>query len=424
MSSPSHIHVLDKSNYSKHHLIPLPQDAESPSPSPSLPPSSLRLRPRILGLTTNNLTYARFGHLMGWYDIYPLPPNTPAPYNDPEKYGRVAAWGYADIVESSVPGIDVGKSVYGFLPISSGTEIVKISIATHAGKEINDQILVLDQHRQHLWKIYNRYQICPPLPSLEEQKGKKSLGYDALMQGLFATGYNLSTYGFAWESAKRIHPSGAGPWTAQDADLHDAAIIVLNGSGKTALSFAHALTHTRPASSRPKIIIGVGSAKSVGAITASKLYDAVCNNSDYDCVNATLEATKSQRLVLLDFGARQGVAEQWAEYIRSSALCVPYTQVTIGGEVAPQDPEKAKKRLEMLGQSVMVNASLLREKGIEGGGDEYFTEFYEAWEGFKSGTGVGGMELRWGDGVEGWKDGWEALCRDEVAAGVGLVYRV
>jgi hypothetical protein len=232
LPSPPIIHVLDKANYSKHHVVTLPNE-----PLPPLAPSSLRFQSRILGLTTNNLSYARLGHIMGWYDTYPLPPNTPSPYNDPSTFGRIAAWGYAEILESTFEGIEVGQSMYGFLPISENSrEDVKVECATtSAGEKIEGNIVVLDAHRQHLWKIYNRYQICPPLAQLVQSKGEDSLGWDGLMRGLFATGYNLSSYAFAWEEVSRIHPSGKGEWGREDADLRGAAVIILNASGKVSL---------------------------------------------------------------------------------------------------------------------------------------------------------------------------------------------
>jgi hypothetical protein len=287
MSPSPSIHALDKANYSKHRIVTLPDEPLLP-----LAPSSLRFQSKILGLTTNNLTYARLGHLMGWYDVYPLPPSTPQPYNDAEKYGRVAAWGYAEVVESSVEGIEKGASVYGFLPISSNSvEDVRVEWATDSeGKKIEGQIVVLDGHRQHLWKIYNRYQVCAPLSSLSASKGEDSLGYDALMQGLFATGYNLSTHAFAWNEDKRLHPSGSGKWAAADADLRGATVVILNASGKTGMSFTYALRHNRPTSHQPKTIIGVGSPVSVSAIEKTGFCDRVMLNDDYQ---ATAEEIRS-----------------------------------------------------------------------------------------------------------------------------------
>lgn len=421
-SSPA-IHVLDKANYSKHRVVTLP-----PSSLPPLAPSSLRLRPRILGLTTNNLTYARLGHLMGWYDIYPLPANTPAPYNDSSTYGRISAWGYADIVVSTVPDIPPGHTVYGYLPISTGLITVRVEFAKHNGQPLKDEIIVLDAHRQHLWKIYNRYHVWGPLSTLEKTVGLDSLGWDALMQGLFGTAYNLSTFGFAWEDGNRMHPSGGKgecEWTASDTDLRNATVVILNASGKTGLSFAYSLRHRRPEEHQPTTIIGVGSSASVSAIEKSGFYDKTVLIDDAQATAADIEKSGTtmgtRRVVYVDFGGRVGASEAWKAAL-SSLTCVPFTLVTVGGEVEIQTPEKAQKRLDSAAELNLVNASLLREKGIEVGGQKYFDEFYRAFEEFK--TRVVGLQLRWAEGLSAWEEGWEAFVRDEVRADTGLVYRI
>jgi hypothetical protein len=407
-------HILDRSDYSKHLLVSFGNDELAP-----LAPSSFRFRSRILGLTTNNLTYARLGMYMGWYDIYPLPPTTPAPYNS-EVYGRIAGWGYAEITESTVPEISPGQTIYGYLPISTGIETVRIAFAEHEGKKMKRQIIVLDEHRQHLWKIYNRYHVCASLEELEKTKGLDSLGWNSILTGLFGTSYNLNRYGFAWNDVNRIHPSGKGEWTRQDADLHNATVIILNASGKTGMSFAYNLRYNRPKEYQPKTIVGVGSEASVSMIKQSGFCDKVVLNSDPPKIKESVETSDTQRVVLFDFGARSGAAETWHSTLSSCSK--PYTRIVIGGEVKIQDPEATKKRFTSAGSLTLVNASLLSEKGIESGGEEYFDEVGLSLDAFK--TKIAGMRLQWGEGLEGWKKGWELLCKDEVRADTGLVYRV
>lgn len=357
---------------------------------------------------------------MGWYDIYPLPLKTPEPYNDSEKFGRIAAWGYAEIVESTVPEISSGQTVYGFLPISSGLEDIRIEFAEHAGQKIKDQIIVLNEHRQHLSKVYNRYRVCAPLAELEKAKTLDSLGWDSLMQSLFETSYNLSTYGFAWNEENRIHPASEGEWSTADADLHDATIVILNASGKTAMSFAYALRRHRPAEHQPKTIIGVASPASLSVVSQSGLYDKVALNSEFQTTTAEIEKSAARRVVFLDFGARQGANATWKSALSSSS--VPFTLITVGGEVSALHPDEAIKGFADSALMNIVNASLLREKGIEVGGPKYFEESNGAFDEFKK--RVCGLKLLWGEGLEGWERGWEALCRDEVRANTGLVYRV
>ena len=410
-------HILDKTDYSKHCLVTISHDSRPPLGS-----SSLRFRSKILGLTTNNLTYARHGHLMGWYDIYPLPSTVPAPYNDSEAYAHIAAWGYAEILGSTVPGISAGRTIYGFLPISSRVEHVRVDHAEHNGKIMNNHMIVLDQHRQHVWTIYNRLQVCESLAELERGKGIDSLGWDSLMQGLFATSYNLSTYAFAWNETNRTHPSGKGEWSAVDADLRDATIVILNASGKTGMSFAYNLRQNRPRDDQPKSIIGVGSPASVDTITHSGLYDQAVLNSEAEATASSIAQSGTRRILQFDFGARQGANEAWKSALSSTS--VPFTLITVGGEVSVQDPEKARKRLATLGSTTLVHASNLREKGIEIEGAKYFDVFYDAFEEFKKRATGMGMKLSWGEGLEEWENGWGAFCRDEVRADTGLVYRL
>jgi hypothetical protein len=405
------IHVLDKSDYSKHRLVNLPE--ETPA---SLQPSSLRFRPRILGQTTNNLTYARLGHLMGWYDIYPLPSNTPAPYNNSEVYGRISAWGYAEIIESTVPEIKPGQTLYGYFPISTGLEDIRVEFAESQGQRIDDQLIVLDEHRQHLWKIYNRLTLCAPLSDIEQSPGTNTLGYDSLMQILFSTSYNMNAYIFAWHEANRTHPSGEGAWTAADADLTDAAVIILNASGKTGMSFAWVLRNARPAQHQPRTIIGVGSENSIATITSSGFYNDTKLNSAAETTAASLKETAIRRVVLLNFGAREGAMQAWQAALESTST--PLTTITVGGDVAVQGQGAFSMPVNM------VNASLLREKGIELGGAEYFKTFEASWREFVEGGGIAGMRLEWGEGVEGWEKGWEAFSRDEVRPDQGLVFRL
>jgi hypothetical protein len=405
-------HLLDRVDYSKHHLITLPSD-----PLPPLAPSSLRLQSKVLGLTTNNLTYARHGHVLGWWDIYPQPENTPAPYNNRSTYGRIAAWGYAEIIASTVADIQVGSTVYGFLPISTLPEDVRIE---HTG--MKNQIFVTSEHRQHVWKLYNRYNICHPLAELEKTETLDSLGWDSLMQGLWATSYNMSTYAFAWEEKHRIHPSGSGDWSAEDANLDNSTVIILNASGKTGMAFAHALRNNRPTEHQPATIIGVGSTASKETLERSGFYDAVVLNSDDQNVKQLLEKSGTRRVVLFDFGARAGVTGTWCNMIHSATI--PSTFVSVGAEVKVQHPDAARKQVTELFERIQVNAGALKEKGIELAGEAYFDAYYAAWEEFKSNGGIPGMELKWGEGVEGWEKGWEAFCNDEVRASTGLVYRI
>src|SRR5690242_20376200 len=116
MASPqATLQVLDQESYANHRLVTLPSEL-----LPPLAPSSIRLRAKILGLTSNNFSYARrFGEALGWWGIFRMPENTPSPYDDKSTYFRGPACGYAEVIESTFSDISVGQTVYGFLPIGT-----------------------------------------------------------------------------------------------------------------------------------------------------------------------------------------------------------------------------------------------------------------------------------------------------------------
>ena len=413
MTSPI-THILTKSDYTQHRLVTLPSD-----PLPPLAPSSLRLRSRIIGLTTNNFTYAKLGFLLGWWDVYPPPQNTPSPYDDHNTYGRISAWGYAEILSSTVPGIEAGQSVYGYLPISTGSEDVEIEKS-----ELKNHILVTSPHRQHLWKIYNRYQVLGPIEELEKSKSLDFLGWDALMQALFGTAFNLNTYGLAWDKRNLIHPSGNGAWTLEDADLGNATVIILSASTKTGLAFAYQLRNNRPKEHQPHSVIGVCSSASQDFVKGTGLYDTVLLYNSVEQATSQLETNKSRRIVLLDFGARDGVTASWTQAFSSLSIPIPFTFIGVGESVGPKSPEEIAKIMQQLPNRIQTNANELREKGLALDGDEYLERFHKSFDEFKSQGGIPGVKLRWEEGLEAWEKGWERLAKDEVGAGEGLVFRI
>lgn len=406
------IHVLEKADYTKQHIIPLPDAL----PLPPLAPSSVRMKTSLISLTTNNFTYARIGHLLGWWDVHPLPPSIPDAFKDVSKYGRISGWGYGEIIESNVPEIPAGKQLFGYLPV--GTLPVDLEVKLPGTK---NQVLVTNSYRQHILPIYNRYLLVPP--KAENPAPAAHLGYDSLMQVLFETSYNLNRHTFAWDDAKRVHPMGdATPWTASDASLTGATVIIFAASGKTAVSFAHQLRHNRPAQSQPAAIIGVSSAASKAFTERTGFYDRVLLYSDPDGAKAA--TASGAKIVLVDFGARDNASATWHAALAPTAAEIAF--VGVGGEVRPMSHDEIMAGFAKgaaLGR-VQANASGLRDKALEIGEEAYFEEFLKVWADFKDAGGIPGVTLKWVEGMGEWAKAWDELAEGKIGPETGLLFRL
>jgi hypothetical protein len=68
------------------------------------------LRADRVGLTANNVTYAVLGKSFRYWDFFPA--------TDPGS-GRVPLWGFCEVAASRADGVQVGRRLYGFLPMAS-----------------------------------------------------------------------------------------------------------------------------------------------------------------------------------------------------------------------------------------------------------------------------------------------------------------
>ncbi|KAH8685567.1 hypothetical protein BGZ60DRAFT_426056 [Tricladium varicosporioides] len=414
------IQVLSRNNYEEQHLVPLPNAL----PLAKLPPSSLRVKTSIISLTTNNLSYARLGHLLGWWGVHPLPVSIPEKFSDTQKYGRISGWGYGVVTESTTT-IEVGTSTYGYLPIGT----LPVDLQVRVDEDVPGQFVEISKQRQKLLPIYNRYIFFPP--NSAKIQSIEGLGIDSLFQVLFETSYLINRYVLAWEHNNLAHPSNKDDgWTFEDGQIGpNTIVLIFSPSGKTALSFAHQLKNGRPAANQPREIIGIGSDSSRAFTEQTGLYDRVLgynddNNNDSD-LKAILALPADPKVIICDFGSRGGAGNRWADNLRVFVQNI--VQIGVGGEVVADSPEVTLQKLKMsqtkTPQRKQVDASSVRTQAMEiTGRKKYFEDFLQEWESVKENGFVKGVRLVWGESMEDVGKGWDRLCRGEVGPDEGLVY--
>lgn len=417
MSTTPVVQLLSRSNYEEQHLVSI----LSTAPLLDLAPSSIRIKTSILSLTANNLTYGRVGHLLSIWDIYPLPSSLPPQYSDPNKFGRIGAWGYATVLASTVPSVEVGTQIFGLLPIGTLPHDMEIRI----NPEVPGQFFEVSKQREKVMSLYNQYLFYPPIQRTQEQK--QSQGFDTLYQVFFMTSYLMNRFALPSDPKEFLQPGTSDDgWTVEKGQVDEKTIVLIFAdSGKTALSFAYLMKNCRSEGKKPKIVIGIGSSASREFVRGTGLYDKLLtydSDASGDLV-AELGLNTGSKVAVCEFGSRGGAGNRWASKLREQDVEV--VQLIVAGEAVSESPEKATERFLARGKSGAsgFNASATRDKALKVVGEKLFLEeFRKDWLSFKERGLVKGTDMIWGEGMEDVGRGWEKLCKSEVGANQGLVF--
>ncbi|NTY62320.1 DUF2855 family protein [Mycolicibacterium sphagni] len=229
------------------------------SPTAALDDGEVRLRIDAFALTSNNITYAALGDAMNYWQFFPT--------GDPAT-GHVPVWGFASVVESRCPGVEVGERFYGYWPI--GDDIVLRPEGVHPGGFTDGA-----EHRRALHPIYNQYVRCSADPGYAADREAQQ----ALLRPLFATAFLIDDF-------------------LADKGYFDASAVILSSaSSKTAYGTAFCLAQRRSAVK----VVGLTSPANAEFIRALGCYDDVLL---YDDIATALPEAAS---VYVDFSGDPAV---------------------------------------------------------------------------------------------------------------------
>lgn len=237
-------------------------------PAGELASGDLFARVDRFALTANNLTYAEMGDSFAFWQFFPAP----------EGWGSIPAWGFADVLESLVEGIEVGERIYGFLPMSTHVALrpQRVGVATFVDAS---------PHRVTLPAAYNLYWRCAADP-LYRKEDEDLL---ALLRPVFITSFLLDDM-FADEEffgARRV--------------------LISSASSKTAFGLAH-LIHAR---SRVEVV-GLTSPGNRHFVSTLGCYDAVYT---YDQI---ADLAPSVASIYVDFAGNAAVTAAVHERLREA----------------------------------------------------------------------------------------------------------
>ena len=209
-----------------------------------LQPGQVRFRIERFAVTSNTVTYAVTGDVLGYWDFFPAA--------EPG-WGRVPAMGWAEVVASNHPDVAPGARYYGWFPMSRYVDMTV--------KPTADGLRDEGPHRAAHAPVYRAYVRTDRDPYY--QPGEDTEDRHALLRGLFITGFLAEDFfaGNDYFGAMRV--------------------LVLSASSKTALGFAHC------ADARTGIeVIGVTSPANHAFTHALGCYDEVVCYEDIETVPA------------------------------------------------------------------------------------------------------------------------------------------
>ena len=154
-------------------------------------------------ITTNNITYAAFGNAMQYWEFFPT---------GEAEWGHMPVWGFADVVQSNVEGIEPGERFYGYFPLASHIKMKAVRVTQRGFYDGSE-------HRLALTSAYNQYMRC----SSDAAYARERENYQMLVRPLFITSFMGADF-------------------LQDNDFFGARqIVVSSASSKTAYGTAFCL---------------------------------------------------------------------------------------------------------------------------------------------------------------------------------------
>lgn len=209
-------------------------DPHAPATAP-LVEGQVRLRIAQFALTSNNITYAAFGEAMKYWQFFPC---------DDSGWGCIPVWGFAEVVESRLTTVAVGRRLYGYFPM--GTHLVVQPSRVNSRGFVDGSA-----HRAELPAVYNQIVFCDADPAyrldLEAQQ--------AVLKPLFITSFLIDDF-------------------LAEAEFFGARQVLLSSaSSKTAYGTAFCLARRRQAGGVQ--LVGLTSPANAGFTQSLGCYDEV-----------------------------------------------------------------------------------------------------------------------------------------------------
>ena len=246
----------------------LAPDADAPA-ARVLADGEVRLAIDHFALTSNNITYAAFGEAMKYWRFFPT--------GDTE-WGCIPVWGFAVVSESRAAGVDVGRRVYGYMPMGSHLVVRPQRVTARS-------CIDASAHRQDLPPTYNQLVFCDGDADYRAEHEAQQ----AILKPLFVTSFLIDDF------LAEQHFFGA------------RQVLLSSASSKTAYGTAHCLALRRGQADAPQVI-GLTSAANRPFVASLGCYDQVLSYEELP------QLDRSTRSVYVDFAGQAALRRSIHEH--------------------------------------------------------------------------------------------------------------
>ncbi len=319
--------------------------------------------------SANNITYAAAGDMIGYWQFFP-----PMGEN-PEGWGVIPVWGFAEVIASKTEAVPIGERLFGYFPPAKQLKMKPVRTT---------QVRFIDgaEHRIELPSGYNVY-----------RRVHHEVGYDPelereqmLLWPLYLTAFLI------WDALK-------------ENDWYQAErILILSASSKTSIGVAYALNADADA---PEVI-GVTSARNLEMVQELGIYD--------DCItyDALEELDAGKPTTIVDMSGNTELMVRLHRHLGDHMKFTMRVGLTHWANARPREgiiterselffaPGQAQKRMKDWGPAVFdqKTATFLRETASK---TAQWLTFQEV------------------DGLEGLAAIHPAVCEGTIAPNKGLI---
>lgn len=376
MATSNILRIVSKDNSNQQVFLELDS-----STLPSLKPSSVRVQPQLIGLSSTCIAYCGLGDQVGWWNSFAVPEQAPSDYQD-GRWGVAPTWGYAIVLQSTIPSLEEGAWLWGHMP----TAACPFDLELRQSGAVHEHWQETSQRRSGLQPLYNRY-IVVDSDSVEPTSNLAR--FAASLKSTFESAYLLNNFVFAPGGEQSVHPAPetGNNWGVADSDLTSSLVICLGAGSRTSRAFVHELAVARPLGERPAVVIEVtedddGVLRGIAPSFTHQRFSY--NELQSPKLTALLRNLKLDRAVIVDFGGRgtaiSTIVEQLQKHLPDSKRVI----IGVGVEQSAQTTNelRAKVGLGLQHGGIIFSTASLNEAAIRLIGE---TEYYQQMnEGFRN----------------------------------------